>query len=169
MTAEILRTTKMRMRQDGALSVPMQASDAADMKTALWALLAAVLAVLLIAAANIANLLLARAVSRQREIAIRTALGATRVRVVQQMVTEGMLLAIAGGLMGVACGYLALKNLLAYMPVNLPSYVHISIDKNVLLFTAGLVIMTGLIFSVIPALRITGAKSGRDSEQRQQS
>jgi putative ABC transport system permease protein len=122
--------------------------------TAVWVLQGAVGFVLLIACANLANLILARAESRQREFAIRSALGAGRARLLRQFLTEGVVLALAGGALGAVLGFGGLRALLAANPQSIPRALEIALDWKVLVFTFGVSILTGLIFGVAPLLHL---------------
>lgn len=126
-----------------------------DTRTPLLILLGAVGLVLLIACANVANLLLARGSGRIREVAIRAALGATRVRIIRQLVTESLVLSLAGAALGVVVAFWAVSGVLQLYPANLPRAQEVTIDYRVLLFTAGLAIITGIVFGLLPALRVS--------------
>src|SRR4029450_6624953 len=110
----------------------------AGIGTALWVLQGAVGFVLLIACANLANLLLARAESRQKEFAIRSALGAGRFRLLRQFLTEGVLLAIVGGVLGAAIGFIGVRAMLAANPESIPRALEIALDWKVLALSVGI-------------------------------
>jgi putative ABC transport system permease protein len=132
----------------------------------LLVLLGAVGFVVLIACANLANLLLASATRRQKEIAVRVSLGANRLRVVRQFLTESLVLAILGGLAGLCLAYSTMALIDAWLPANIPRIGRIGVDERVLGFTAGLALVSGLLFGTLPAwrasqiARIDALKSG---------
>jgi len=128
-----------------------------QLQTALLVLLCAVAFVLLIACANIANLLLARAAARQKEMAIRTAMGASRSQLVRQLLVESVTLSIGGGALGIAGAFWAVRFTNRTLPPNLLPIPQIAIDGTVLLFAIGVTLGTGLLFGLAPAWRSAGA------------
>ncbi len=143
--------------------VPLRVAIGGEVRLALLILAGAVAFVLLIACGNVAGLLLARATGRQREIAIRTAVGATRGRIIQQLLTESMLLGLAGGVAGLVLGSIGVRVLLALSPGNIPRInapEHslgglMLVDWRILLFLFGISLATGLLFGLFPALRVS--------------
>ena len=152
-------TTAIRETEDENAAAPILVSVTeryvGDIRAPLWMLMGAVAFVLLIACANVANLLLARGEGRQKELALRAALGANRHRVVRQLLTESLVLGLSGGLLGIGLAYVAVAAMEGALPTSLPALMvgRVSIDLTVLLFTLTLTVATGLIFGFVPALR----------------
>jgi putative ABC transport system permease protein len=139
----------------GRSAVPLKDLVLGEVRYALWVLLGAVAVILLIACANVANLMLARADERHREIAVRTALGASRARIVRQLLTESVLMSLIGGGIGVALAFGGMKALLAIRPPGIPRVNEIGLDAGVLGFTLLLTVATGLVFGLAPALELS--------------
>ncbi len=133
--------------------IPLQERMVGDFRQGLVLLMAAVGAVLLVLCVNLANLSLARAAGRARDSAIRTALGASRGRLLGQSVVESLILALAGGTLGVALAYWGLRALLAAAPIDLPRLQEVHVDSRVLLFALALSLLTGLTFGSLPDVR----------------
>jgi putative ABC transport system permease protein len=138
----------------GAVVVSLHDDLVAAVRPALLVLLGAVAFVLLIACVNVANLALAKTFSRQKEIAIRTALGATSARVLQQILTETLLLALAGGALGLSFAHFAVRLIVAFLADKLPQSMAVALDSRVLVFTAVVSVLTGIVAGVLPALRL---------------
>jgi putative ABC transport system permease protein len=160
-----MNTIREQMRREhpgdyeaGSLAiVPLRAALTGNVQTALYVLLGAVGFVLLIACANVANLLLARSVTRQRELALRAVLGAGRARIIRQLLTESFMLSAGGAVAGVCLAILAVQGLAAFAPVSLPRLEHVAVDGRVLAFTAAIAILTSLFFGLVPAWRGSAA------------
>jgi putative ABC transport system permease protein len=152
---------------------PLRDSIIGDARHSLMVLVGAVGLVLLIACANVANLLLVRATGRKREFAIRSALGARRSRIIRQLLTESVMLAVAGGVLGSILGFVGVRALLAISPAGLPRVGEdgsaIGVDWRVLAFTLGVSLFTGILFGLFPAFSVSRTdlnSSLKDSSNR---
>jgi len=137
-----------------------------EVRSTLLVLMGAVGFVLLIACVNVANLSIARALVREQEMGIRMALGAGRRRLIRQMLNESLLLSLLGGLAGILCARWLLSALIRLAPPNLPRIDNVQLNGRVLLFTAGLTLLTGLMFGLLPAWSATGTKPAMAFSQR---
>jgi len=133
-------------------AVPLQERITGNVKTPLYVMFGAVAFVLLIACANVANLLLVRASQREAEIAVRTALGAARVRIIRQLVTESLMLSLAGAAVGVALAAWAVAAVVSFGPEGLPRLQEVAVNTPVLLFALAVSAATGILFGLVPAL-----------------
>jgi predicted permease len=159
-----LKLVPSELRYDVHLKVrSLRDRQMQEVRTTAWVLLGAVLAVLFIACANVASLLMARGAMRQRELAVRSALGASRLRIARQAFTESLLLSIAGAIMGCALAEGLLRVFIAIAPANIPYLNEIHLDFRIVCFTVLLSILCGAIFSLAPALQKPrgGMLSGR--------
>lgn len=160
-----LDTISDRLAQDhpsddkgwGAIAIPLREDLVGDVRPALLILLGAVTFVLLIACANVANLVLVRMLSRYKEVAVRTALGATRRRLLQQALSETILLALAGGVLGLVFAHYGVILIVKFLAQRLPRSTEIGLDGWVLAFTLGVSLLTGLAAGLLPALRMAKA------------
>ena len=148
---------------------PLRDHIVGSVSTALWVLMGAVGFVLLIACVNVANLMLARATGRTKEMALRVALGAARWRLIRQLITESLLLAVAGGIAGVLLGWWCTSRLASLAPREMPRLNEIHMDATVLWFGLAASLLTGILFGLMPALRTSGADFGKTTGSRSRS
>jgi putative ABC transport system permease protein len=154
--AEALKKENLATNSDWDLIVrPLADYLVRDVRVALWILSGAVVCVLLIASVNVAHLLLARASSRAREIAVRIAIGAGRGRIIRQLLSESVLLAAIGGALGLVIALWGTQGLIAMVPKQIPRAENIQLDAPVLIFTLGISFATGIIFGLAPAVQAT--------------
>jgi putative ABC transport system permease protein len=144
----------------GVAVIPLHDDMVSNVRPVLLVLFAAVAFLLLIGCANVANLLLARAATRAKEVSIRAALGASRARLIRQLLTESVLLALIGGTFGILLALWAVPLLLAIGPAGLTSFHEIALNRNVLAFSLGASVFTGVLFGIVPALHASAANPG---------
>ncbi len=145
-------------KDHGIVAIPIGDHVVANVRTALWTLLGAVAMVLLLACANIANLLLTRAAARQKEMALRAALGASRIRLARQLLTESTVLAVVGCALGLALAFWSVPLLVRHLPADLPRTSEIAVDKRVLTVTGLIAFFTGIVFGLVPLVQSSSIK-----------
>jgi putative ABC transport system permease protein len=178
-TGQLERQYPKENEKSGASVYLLQDDVSPQARLLLYALIGAAVCVLLIACTNLANLLLVRALVREKELAVRTAIGAGRERLVRQLTTESLVLALAGGALGVAAAGLTVPLLARLIPSNLPVEQASAFDWRVLLFATALTVLTGVVFGVAPAWRVCrksdltalreGARAGSGKKERLRS
>jgi putative ABC transport system permease protein len=167
-TSGLARTYPSSNANRTATVRPLQEELVRDYRTGLTVLLAAVVAVLLIGCANVANLLLARGTARRRELSIRAAIGASRGRLVRQLLAESVVLAAAGGAVGVVLALWGVPALVAASPLEIPRLRDVAVDRGVVAFTTAISIATGILFGIAPALLLSredGSHTLKDADR----
>jgi len=149
----------------GAIVIPLHADMVSDVRPALLVLLGAVGFILLIACVNVTNLSLARIFARHKEIAIRTAMGASSMRIVRQIVSESVLLALLGGALGLTYAHFGIRLIMNFLANRLPASIEVGLDLKVLAFTALISILTGVIAGILPALHLSRANVNQALKQ----
>jgi len=149
----------------GAVVLPLHDDLVSDVRPALLVLLGAVGFILLIACVNVTNLSLARIFSRQKEIAIRTAMGASATRIVRQIVSESVLLALLGGALGLTYAHFGIRLIMNFLAGRLPASIEVGLDLKVLAFTAVVSILTGVIAGILPAIHLSRANVNQALKQ----
>ena len=160
MNAIMLRLEKQYPNDDmgvGIALTPLHEEMVSGIRPVLLVLVAAVASLLLIGCANVANLQLARAAGRAKEISIRAALGASRLRLIRQMLTESVLLALLGGILGVLVAAWAVPLLVALSPSDIRGFKEIGLNRKVLAFSFLASVLTGILFGLVPALAVSSA------------
>jgi putative ABC transport system permease protein len=145
----------------GAVVVPLHDDLVSDVRPAMLVLFGAVACVLLIACVNVANLIFAKGFSRQKEIAIRAALGASSARILRHVLTESILLSLIGGALGLACAPFGIRLIRAFFGDKLPHFVNVGLDSQVLGFSAAISILTGILSGILPAIRLARKNVGQ--------
>src|SRR6185437_2737105 len=149
----------------GAVVLPLHTDMVGDVRPALLMLLGAVGFILLIACVNVTNLSLARIFSRHKEIAIRTAMGASSARIIRQIVVESVLLALAGGALGLAYAHFGVRLIMAFLADKLPASMEANLDLKVLALTAAVSVLTGVVAGILPALHLSRANVNQALKQ----